>query len=273
MVNKKEGMTKEDILKKLRSLKKDEWKLEYLTDLEKRSNLLRPDTRKAFYEILGDLFIKVRPYCPGENRPGGMDYIEKAACFYKNAGLNNKAKEILLDKAEKNFYGELVYFQSEGEMPGYKRSSEKEATARWEKYLINAGLTKSETYAKMAKKFQETGHSNLAAKYYEKAGLSDKADSMLQKESNNDNSPSLEGKVAIVGITASFLASLIFLSSNMTGNTILNSSFKLSNFLGVGLFILAVVGAFLYIRKNKKVEVKRKVVKKKVKSKAKKKKN
>jgi hypothetical protein len=61
---------------------------------------------------------------------------------------------------------------------------------------------------------------------------------------------SLDKAVNIVIIVGAFLCSLIFLSGGITGNTILDSSVKLSNIVGAGLFIVGVVGSFIYSKRR-----------------------
>jgi hypothetical protein len=69
---------------------------------------------------------------------------------------------------------------------------------------------------------------------------------MKGKDSN-----SLEGKVNLVLAVGAFLCSFIFLSGGITGNTILNSSFKTSNLIGALLFIVGVVASFFYFERKK----------------------
>lgn len=61
---------------------------------------------------------------------------------------------------------------------------------------------------------------------------------------------SLEKKVsettAIIGLSGSIL----FLSSNLTGNVISNLSLKTSNIIGVVLFLVGIAGGFLYFRRK-----------------------
>jgi|GEM_PF-1624956 len=272
MVDKQKGMTEKEINKKLKSLKRNEWRATYLLDLEPRIKMTDPSTQKAYYKVLGDLLSNPKFYIHGFNPR------KKIVECYKKAGLKDKAKELQLDLVEDNFSSKLsqgyVHTAHNGRIEIIDDIQSEEDVQKFEKNYLDAGLTELETYSTMAKQLQKHRRFGLAAIYYKKAGMDSNANEMLQKK----DSPSLEQIAAslgiMFGITSFFLVSLIFfLSSNMTGNTILNSSFKFSNFIGVGLFILGVVLSFLYVRKNKKVEVKRKVVKKKVKSKAKKKKS
>ena len=69
----------------------------------------------------------------------------------------------------------------------------------------------------------------------------------IQKKKGN----SIESKVNLVVIFAAFLCSFIYLSGNITGNTILNSSLKISNIFGAGLFIAGVVASFIYFERRK----------------------
>lgn len=63
-------------------------------------------------------------------------------------------------------------------------------------------------------------------------------------------SQTLESKVAsIIGISTLIL-SLIFLSQNLTGNAIANLSTKTSGIIGVGLFIVGIVGSYFWFNKK-----------------------
>ena len=68
----------------------------------------------------------------------------------------------------------------------------------------------------------------------------------IQKRKGN----SLDNIVNLAIIAGAFLCSFIFLSGSITGNTILNSSIKASNFIGAGLFIVGVVASFIYTKKK-----------------------
>jgi hypothetical protein len=61
----------------------------------------------------------------------------------------------------------------------------------------------------------------------------------------------LEKEMWASGIIGAFLGSLVFLSPNLTGNAVLVSSFKISNFLGAGLFIIGIVAALFYFQRIK----------------------
>jgi tetratricopeptide (TPR) repeat protein len=54
----KKGMTKGDIYLKLETLKTDEGRYSYLKKISKKAGRLSPETRKAFYETLGDYALK-----------------------------------------------------------------------------------------------------------------------------------------------------------------------------------------------------------------------
>jgi len=61
---------------------------------------------------------------------------------------------------------------------------------------------------------------------------------------------SLDRIVNVVGICAAFLFSIILLSSNITGNTILSSSVKSSSIVGAGLFLVGLVASFMYVKRK-----------------------
>ncbi len=60
----------------------------------------------------------------------------------------------------------------------------------------------------------------------------------------------LEGTLGIISL-GGFLSSLLFLSSNFTGNAISNLTLKTANIIGVVLFLFGLVGAFFYFKKRK----------------------
>lgn len=61
---------------------------------------------------------------------------------------------------------------------------------------------------------------------------------------------SLDKVVNVIAICAAFLFSIILLSSNITGNTILNSSVKSSSIIGAGLFLVGLVASFMYVKRR-----------------------
>jgi len=69
----------------------------------------------------------------------------------------------------------------------------------------------------------------------------------IQKKNGN----SLDKVVNLTVISLAFFCSFVYLSANITGNTILASSFKLSNIMGAGLFIVGVVASFVYFERRK----------------------
>jgi len=109
------------------------------------------------------------------------------------------------------------------------------------------GLTKEALKAakKGAKYDSKIGDENGAKNFYEDVQRYEKMLGMKPKKGK-----SIENKFNLILITGAFLCSLIFLSSNFTGNTILNSSIKTSNVIGALLFIVGIVVAFLYTRRK-----------------------
>jgi len=67
-----------------------------------------------------------------------------------------------------------------------------------------------------------------------------------QKEKN------LEGKVISIITIGSLLISVLFLSFNITGNAIADLSVKSSSLVGVGLFAIALISGFFWLRNRKK---------------------
>jgi hypothetical protein len=74
---------------------------------------------------------------------------------------------------------------------------------------------------------------------------------LIKDGKSKSNDSSLEDKVHLLGIIgASFLASLIFFSENITGNVISNSALRPGNAIGLGLFVLGIIAALFYLRKK-----------------------
>jgi uncharacterized membrane protein (DUF485 family) len=69
----------------------------------------------------------------------------------------------------------------------------------------------------------------------------------IQKKKGN----SLDKIVNLAVIAVAFFCSFIYLSADITGNTILSTSFKLSNIVGAGLFIAGIVASFIYFERKK----------------------
>lgn len=71
----------------------------------------------------------------------------------------------------------------------------------------------------------------------------------MNRERGNLERKLLNRKIAafIMGIT--FMLSLLFLSGDITGNAVYNLSFKTTNFIGAGIFILGFIAWFLLRRK------------------------
>ena len=146
----KEYMTKADIENKLKLLKTDNAKFGYLKQLSKKAGVLKPETRKEFYELMGDYAVK-------EGRP------DDATDAYKKAG-SEKGLIKVGDKCVE-----------EGRFD--------DATNAYEK----AGLKLSkEQFSRLGYKAIERGRFNDAAKAYEKArskkGLIKVGDKSLKKD-------------------------------------------------------------------------------------------
>jgi hypothetical protein len=83
---------------------------------------------------------------------------------------------------------------------------------------------------------------------FHKAGAKEEEKDAVRKQINM----TLENSLNVVIAFGAFLCSFIFLSGSITGNTILNSSFKTSNILGSLLFIIGIVVSFIYLEKRKR---------------------
>jgi hypothetical protein len=62
----------------------------------------------------------------------------------------------------------------------------------------------------------------------------------------------IKGKGSLVLSLVSFGISVIFLSRNITGSVVLNFSSGGASWISVVFFVIAIIGGFLYIQKNKK---------------------
>jgi len=91
VIESNKGMTKEEICDKLIYFNHTISKFEYLNYLEEKADLFKPNTRKAFYETLGDLASKLYPTWEG--------ILE----YYQKAGVRKKLRKTLLRFAEESF--------------------------------------------------------------------------------------------------------------------------------------------------------------------------
>jgi tetratricopeptide (TPR) repeat protein len=110
----KEGMNKEQINKKLSKFNTVSKKIGYLQSIEPKIKTTKPQTQKAYYETLGDLYLK-------------KEDLESAAEYYHKAGIDDKARLIWgrlgdmhkayheEDKALKN-YNKANAFEKEEEL-------------------------------------------------------------------------------------------------------------------------------------------------------------
>ncbi|MCX6750925.1 MAG: hypothetical protein NTZ83_05685 [Candidatus Pacearchaeota archaeon] len=179
----KEGMTKRDIYRKLDSFKTDDGKIQYLYSLEPKANVLNPSTRKAFYEILGDLTNH-----PGYYEKAGMKDKAKlvrdktgwekranrteeagdfsaAANYYDEAGMEQKAKEMW--KKDGDFQAKIGNFSAAAS--DYERvGMEQKAKEMWKK--DGDKWAKAGYFDNAAKAYEEAREKDMAGKMWEKAG-------------------------------------------------------------------------------------------------------
>jgi len=71
---------------------------------------------------------------------------------------------------------------------------------------------------------------------------------MVEKKENLEKEL-FNRKIAAFVIGITFMLSLLFLSGGITGNAVYNLSFKTTNFIGAGIFILGFIAWFLLRRK------------------------
>jgi hypothetical protein len=72
----------------------------------------------------------------------------------------------------------------------------------------------------------------------------------LRKHELKKKKKNLEQRFPLIILLLSFGAGLIFLSPNLTGNAIANLTTKTSSIIGVGLFIVGIVGSYFWFRKK-----------------------
>jgi hypothetical protein len=151
--------------------------------------------------------------------------------------------------------------------PRAKHLKKDERNAFYEK--LGDLMRKKGDLSKMAIYYHKAGRNDIANRIWEKSGDVDKIyydrDSAIEKYGRANEAEkrqqvikekqrvTLGDKLLLVLAVGSFLCSFIFLSGRITGNTILDASFKTSNLIGALLFIVGVVASFFYFeRKNKK---------------------
>jgi hypothetical protein len=86
-----------------------------------------------------------------------------------------------------------------------------------------------------------------AESMYRAAGMDKES---MKKRLETKRKQNLEGKTSgIIGIVG-VLGGIFFLSSNLTGNVIGSLNQSSSNFIGIGFFLVGLVGAFFYFKKR-----------------------
>lgn len=184
MAKTKKGMSKEDIYKKLEPLKTDEGKYSYLKELSKKAGMLSPETRKAFYETLGDCASKLEKY-------------NEAVKWYKKAGMKEKAEIYITrmdniikgDKlAKEGYYGLAAECYEKGGAEKKAKEmciKEGDREAREGRYFSSAyenaiwwykkgGMTEKEINIRIGDMELEEGFDDVAAEWYKKAGMNKK---------------------------------------------------------------------------------------------------
>jgi tetratricopeptide (TPR) repeat protein len=135
-------------------------------------------------------------------------------------------------------------------------------------------------YEQLGNLMRKKGDLLKMAEYYEKAGIKDISKSIWEKQGDIDKLYhdydssinnyhkagakekekqemrkkqvyQLENLLHITAVIGAFLCSSIFLSGRITGNTILDASFKTSNIIGALLFIVGFVASFFYFERRK----------------------
>jgi len=113
------------------------------------------------------------------------------------------------------------------------------ASTKIEEQIVNAMLAKeidkNKGYEELAAKLEQRGYNNEAARL--RNYISENPGELEKK---------LEITAGIFGLSC-FILSLLFLSTNITGNII---GVTKSNLTGAILFILALIGIFYYLRKK-----------------------
>ncbi len=137
----KKGMTKDKIYKKISILKTDESKICYLNELEKKINIVKEDTRNAFYETLGELCEKRNDF-------------DCAIQSYEKIGAEEKTKKLRIKK------GDILIGKNK--------------TLECIEYYKKANLSEKEIWIRIGDKELEKGNFKNAIRGYKRVGAEEK---------------------------------------------------------------------------------------------------
>ena len=221
------GMTKEQVMNHLKDYKTYQGKIDYLANVLSKKEILSPKTEDSVKEAINDL--KKNP-----------DYVssQRQAFQIDRETVNN------LSSKGKEFEKRAIELEKSGNFQEAKDMFEKAAD--------------SYSSAAQARDYYQGAEAEKAVKNYEKVGRLDKMADIYElghepikaKIIRNKLKSRLENRMVAVIATASILGSLFFFSSNLTGNIIGNLNQTVSNGIGGILFVLGLVGAFVYFRKR-----------------------
>ncbi len=269
----KEGMTKEEIYNKLKIFNEDESKLEYLEGLERRSKIMKPSTRKAFYdtarELKDNLNERERSKKDVMTESGYLsekDLIDNLNSYRKHGDKNLLKSFAEITKHKATLAKLEAHYATAAQ--AYEAAGEKDkAKQLWNTlYCMELGSPRPDQrdWKLIAmyedklgiKKSKDLGELEYFKKNSEKIGDYQTAMSIQRriehlKNKKQKGNPSLEDRTHLLGIVgASFLGSLIFSSKMITGNVISGSSFRPGSFIGILLFVLGIVGLLFYFNKK-----------------------
>ena len=170
-------------------------------------------------------------YLGGENKEALEAYLNKTLINIED-NLSNLDNASLV-KLE-NYYYVFEGLSKKGKEKGVNIDKYLEALKRREDRIINTGLKS------LDKKYssQREEIMNNILNYIEKKSPTNKI---------RENKSGLEKSLVVLSI-GSLLASLLFVSNNLTGNVVLSSEPKTSMIFGAGLFVLGLV-SFLFAKK------------------------
>jgi hypothetical protein len=211
---------KKEVQKRVEPLKKVDDKIDYLEKMARKKSSLAPITRDALYSELGDLYLdkfEHQEKAYGRLVVGhGFDSLFKAVESYVNSGDLVRAKNLLNSNAK------VTLRPADG-------GEDKKITLQ---EACNSAEYASEISREKGRLMKIIERLELKKQGKWKGGFGG-----YYRAST--------ATMAIIGI----LGGIFFLSSNITGNVIgLNQTS--SNWIGIVLFIIGIIGAFAYFKRR-----------------------
>lgn len=254
-------MEKRDIQKKLRVLKDPKDKLNYLTKITKKESLLKPETRNAVYESLGDMYAK-KAIIQHSDDIYTKDALDKAKLYYDKSGNKEKSLDLIEKSVKHGWYvGQYEPERFLGYIELLSKEGRKEvAKAEYEKNTDGLNIYADKMMGKKDFKTKKL-YANLI-RSARKAGFRDVAKKIAEDYHNIENKHRTKlGKKSLLSkIVGSILITLsmiiLLFSSNNPNNPTGNVVSSQTNFLGIPFFLsialIIIGGILLYKSLNKK---------------------